>query len=157
MPERIHQYSLNLKWTGNRGAGTSGYSAYSRSHIISKENKAEISASSDPAFHGDRSKYNPEELFLAALSSCHMLWYLHLCAEAEVIVLDYEDRPEGSMKEEADGRGYFQEVILNPVVKVKEATMMEKALQLHDKAGSMCFIANSVNFSVRHHPKIIVD
>jgi organic hydroperoxide reductase OsmC/OhrA len=147
-----HDYKLTVKWTGNTGTGTSNYKAYDRSHTVGIENKPDISGSSDPAFRGDKTKHNPEELLLASLSSCHLLWYLHLCAEAGVIVTDYVDNATGIMVETADGGGHFTEVTLNPIVTVAEKSMVEKADELHKKANELCFIANSVNFRVRHRP-----
>src|SRR5690554_4162732 len=115
---KIHTYTLALQWTGNIGTGTSGYREYARSHIISVKDKAEIAGSADPAFRGDATKHNPEELFLASLSSCHMLWYLHLCADAGVVVTAYRDNPVGYMREHPGG-GQFKQVILNPEVIVE--------------------------------------
>ncbi len=146
-----HQYNLTLKWTGNTGTGTSGYRAYERSHTIMVDNKVEISASSDPAFRGDKTKHNPEEFLVAAISSCHMLSYLHLCAVAGVVVTDYVDHATGMMVETPNGSGHFTEVILNPIVTVTNISMTEKANELHEKANQLCFIANSVNFPVRHN------
>lgn len=145
-----HTYHTNLRWTGNTGKGTETYRGYERSHLISVEGKQTIEASSDPSFRGDKSKYNPEEMFVASLSSCHMLWFLHLCSEASVIVLEYTDAAIGKMTESDDGNGKFSEVILNPVVKVKEEWMIEKTDSLHEKANAFCYIANSCNFPVRH-------
>lgn len=147
-----HQYTLTVKWTGNTGKGTSDYRAYERSHKIITKNKPDITASSDPAFRGDKSKHNPEELFLASLSSCHMLWYLHLCADAGIVVVDYEDNAEGTMLEGEDGGGQFIEVILHPKVTVSDSAMIEEANELHHEANKMCFIANSCNFPVLHEP-----
>ena len=147
-----HQYQLTIQWTGNKGTGTSSYSAYERSHEIIADNKAAILASSDPAFRGDKTRYNPEELLVASLASCHMLWYLHLCSAAGVIVTGYQDNATGTMMETTNGGGYFKEVILNPVVTVTESCMIEKANALHAKANELCFIANSVNFKVGHNP-----
>ena len=145
-----HIYNLSLQWTGNTGKGTDSYRGYERSHRISVSGKPDIEASSDPAFRGDRLKHNPEELFLASLSSCHMLWFLHLCSDAGVIVLEYTDSPLGKMIESDDGIGKFSEVILRPHVKVKEAWMLEKTDPIHEKANAFCFIANSCNFPVKH-------
>lgn len=149
---RQHNYNLTIKWTGNKGTGTSAYKAFERSHIIIVNNKAELLASSDPAFRGDKTKHNPEELLVASLSSCHMLWYLHLCSEAGVIVVDYVDNATGIMMETSNGGGHFTEVTLNPIVIVTENAMVEKANELHKKANELCFIANSVNFPVHHKP-----
>ncbi len=150
--DKTHHYSLTVKWTGNKGSGTSAYTAYERSHSIIKENKPEIFCSSDPVFRGDNTKYNPEELFLAALSSCHMLWYLHLCADNGIVVVDYADNPVGTLKEMENGSGHFTGVMLYPIVTVTEKSMIEKANQLHKKANELCFIANSCSFKVRHEP-----
>ena len=150
--DKVHHYEVSIKWTGNEGTGTSSYRAYSRSHTITVSGKQEISGSSDPAFRGDSTKYNPEELLVASLSSCHMLWYLHLCAEAGLIVLEYTDRATGIMQENKRGGGQFREVMLKPSVVVAEASMIAKANALHKEANELCFIANSVNFPVLHQP-----
>jgi organic hydroperoxide reductase OsmC/OhrA len=151
MPKQ-HHYNLTVQWTGNKGEGTSSYRAYDRNHIILADNKPEILGSSDPAFRGDKTRYNPEELLVASLSTCHMLSYLHLCAVAGVVVVWYTDKAEGIMEETAEGGGHFTEVILYPVVVVSEPSMIEKANELHHRANELCFIANSCNFPVRHQP-----
>jgi len=150
-----HFYSLSVRWTGNNGTGTSNYHAYDRSHIISSQEKPEITASSDPSFKGDKSKYNPEELLLAALSSCHMLWFLHLCADNGVVVVDYKDEPSGTMAENEKG-GRFQVVVLKPTVTVKESFMIDQLDEMHKLAKEYCFISNSVNFPVLHTPVYLV-
>jgi organic hydroperoxide reductase OsmC/OhrA len=114
------------------------------------EGKQPIAGSSDPSFRGDKTKYNPEEMFLASLSSCHMLWFLHFCSEASVIVLEYTDAATGTMTESDDGNGRFSEVVLHPRVRVKDSGMLGKIESLHEKANSFCFIANSCNFPVKH-------
>lgn len=154
---KTHHYETSIRWTGNTGNGTTGYSAYTRAHEISAEGKPVILASSDPSFRGDPAKYNPEELFVAALSSCHMLWYLHLCAVNGVIVTHYEDKPLGTMVEAPDGSGSFSEIILKPRVVVSDKSMVEKSIALHEKAGKMCFIANSVKCEIRHEPESGVE
>jgi organic hydroperoxide reductase OsmC/OhrA len=150
-----HHYSVDIKWTGNKGTGTSEYRAYERSHTIVAGNKIEIPGSSDPAFRGDPTRYNPEELLVASLSSCHMLWYLHLCAEAGVIVTDYSDTAKGTMVETPDGGGHFSEVTLYPLVVVSESSMISKANELHEKAHKLCYIANSCNFPIKHETKCV--
>ena len=151
MPHQ-HQYFLTVKWTGNKGQGTSSYDSYDRSHIITSEGKDNISGSSDPAFRGDVTMYSPEDLLVASLSACHMLWYLHLCSEAGVIVVDYYDNATGTMLESSEGGGHFTEVTLFPVVTVTEQSMMNKADELHKKANELCFIANSCKFPIYHKP-----
>jgi organic hydroperoxide reductase OsmC/OhrA len=148
-----HNYNLTIKWAGNMGTGTSHYREYERNHTIFVDNKPDILASSDPAFRGDKTKHNPEELLLASLSSCHMLSYLHLCAVSGVVVTDYVDNATGIMIETSNGGGHFSEVTLNPVVTVTENSMIPKANELHKKANELCFIANSVNFPVHHKPQ----
>lgn len=147
-----HHYKSTVKWTGNQGSGTSGYQNYDRSHTISVHQKPDILGSSDPEFRGDQTKHNPEELFLAAISSCHMLWYLHFCAEAGIVVVDYEDKATGTIMEAAAGGGKFTEVVLNPLVTITEKSSVKEALSLHQKANQFCFIANSLNFPVLHRP-----
>ena len=145
-----HHYTTIIKWTGNKGTGTDSYRNYERSHEIIIYNKPTIAGSSDPAFRGDATKHNPEDLLISSLASCHMLWYLHVCAEAGVIVTNYIDHATGTMTETANGSGRFTEVILNPIITVTEEHMIAKANELHKKANELCFIANSVNFPVRH-------
>ncbi|UMQ41379.1 OsmC family protein [Chryseobacterium sp. Y16C] len=151
-----HHYKTTIEWTGNKGSGTSNYRDYERSHTISVENKPVIEGSSDPAFRGDKTKYNPEEMLLSSLSSCHMLWYLHFCSEAGIIVTGYIDSAIGTMEETANGSGHFTEAILNPVVTITDEKQIKKAEELHEKANQFCFIANSVNFPVKHIPKVLI-
>ena len=147
-----HHYKVDIKWTGNSGKGTSNYTAYERSHTISVNEKDFIYGSSDPAFRGDKTKYNPEELFVASLSTCHMLWFLHLCSDEKIIVIDYTDNATGIMQETPDGGGRFIEVTLHPNVVVSNASMIEKANKLHHAANKLCYIANSCNFPIHHKP-----
>lgn len=149
-----HQFSARVEWTGNLGSGSSGYQAYERSHTVSVNGKPDIAASSDPVFRGDGSKHNPEDFMISALAGCHMLWYLHLCADAGVVVLKYADTACGILLEVPGGGGHFSEVTLNPVVTVADASMMELANTLHKAANAKCFIANSVNFAVKHNPQV---
>jgi organic hydroperoxide reductase OsmC/OhrA len=154
---KTHTYTLTTEWTGNKGKGTANYRAYDRNYTVSIDNKADILGSSDPVFRGDAHKHNPEELLLAALSSCHLLWYLHLCAEVGIIVVDYTDNAQGLMVETADGGGRFTQVMLCPSVRVADATMIEMAYALHKRANELCFIAKSVNFPVLHQPVCVVS
>ncbi len=151
-----HQYSVKVTWTGNTGAGTRNYKDFERSHTISVPGKPEIAGSSDPAFRGDKGKHNPEDLLLASISSCHMLWYLHLCAVAGVVVTDYTDNATATMVEAPDGSGRFTGVTLHPVVTITDAAMQDKADLLHKEANWKCFIANSVNFEVGHEARYII-
>lgn len=147
-----HHYKTFLEWTGNEGSGTQSYHSYNRNHVVGVAGKHHgILGSSDPYFLGDKARYNPEELFLSSLSSCHMLWYLHICSVHQVIVTDYVDNATGIMEEDETGSGRFIEVTLNPFVKVLDVAMIDKANQLHEEANKMCFIANSCNFNINHN------
>ena len=149
-----HQYESTVRWTGNKGTGTSAYRAYSRDHEIVANGKPTIPASSDADFNGDASRYNPEELLVASLSACHMLWYLHLAAVNKVVVLDYQDNAVGIMEEDADGGGRFVQVTLRPRITVIAQSDLDTATRLHHDAHEKCFVANSVNFPVGCEPVI---
>lgn len=151
---RTHSYDVTVTWTGNRGTGTSGYRAYGRDHDVTADGRPVIAASSEPLFRGDPARWNPELELVAALSQCHMLWYLHLCAAAGVVVTSYTDEAAGAMTEDDDGGGRFTEVVLRPRVIVAAPEMTEAAASLHSEAHAKCFIANSVNFPVRQEPTI---
>ncbi len=149
-----HRYEVTVRWTGDAGSGTSDYRGYRRDHEVHGDGKPAILGSSDPAFRGDATRWNPEELLVAALAQCHMLWYLHLCAAGGVVVTDYTDTPVGTMAMDATGGGQFTDVVLRPAVTVADPSMAEKALALHDQIGALCFVARSVSFAVRHEPSV---
>ncbi|HXD76595.1 MAG TPA: OsmC family protein [Puia sp.] len=153
--EKEHQYRISLDWTGNLGQGTKSYTAYSRDHIVRASGNADIALTSDPAFRGSPGRFNPEQLLVSALSSCHLLWYLHLCAINDIVVTEYRDEARGVMIEAADGGGYFKEVTLCPVVTITDAARIPMAMGLHREAAKKCFIANSCNFPVRHEPNCL--
>jgi organic hydroperoxide reductase OsmC/OhrA len=148
-----HNYSVTTNWTGTDGYGTRDYRSYRRDHVITSGLKPEIPGSSDPAFRGNPERYNPEELLVASLSSCHMLWYLHLCAVNNIIVTAYRDEAHGTMQEREDGGGEFTKVTLRPQVTIASGDR-GKAIELHHEAHRMCFIANSVKFPVEVEPNI---
>ena len=150
-----HSYAVQIRWTGNDGEGTKTYRSYRRDHIVQSEGKPEIPASSDPSFRGDPSRYNPEEFLVAALSSCHMLAYLHLCAVNNVVVVAYTDSASGVMEERPGGSGAFVSALLRPRVTIADGSDPEKARALHHDAHEKCFIANSVNFAVEVEPEIV--
>ncbi|HEX4985071.1 MAG TPA: OsmC family protein [Burkholderiales bacterium] len=149
-----HKYQTTVRWTGNLGGGTTGYRDYSRNHEISAPGKPTLPGSSDPAFRGDPARYNPEDMMVASLSACHMLWYLHLAAVNKVVVLDYRDDASGMMEETADGGGRFLEVTLRPAITVTPESNLDVARTLHHEAHEKCFIAASVNFPVKCEPSI---
>ncbi|CAN7145674.1 OsmC family protein [Caballeronia sp. dw_19] len=152
-----HKYTLQVVWTGDQGSGTSRYDGYSRDHLVRAANKPAIEASSDPAFRGNATRHNPEELFVASLSSCHMLWYLHLCAVNGIVVTGYVDDPVGTMEESTQGSGHFTDVLLRPQVTIGAGGDVKLAGRLHEEAHKFCFIANSVNFPVRCEPSTDVS
>jgi organic hydroperoxide reductase OsmC/OhrA len=152
-----HRYAVDLEWQGDRGDGTASYRAYGRQHAVRAEGKLhEIAGSSDRAFHGDRDRWNPEELALAALSQCHMLSYLHVATLHGVVVVGYTDAATATMHEDGRGGGRLVEAVLRPRVVVAEPGMRELAETLHHEASQKCFIAASVNFPVRHEPSAVV-
>ena len=151
-----HRYRVRSVWTGDRGTGTSGYRDYDRAVTLSIEGKPDVLASSDKPFRGDPSRWNPEDLLLAALSECHLLSYLHACVQAGVVVVAYEDDAEGLMREDGRGGGAFVEVTLRPRVTVAEESMVDAARAAHAQAHEWCFIANSVSFPVHHEAEITV-
>lgn len=152
-----HYYKVKIEWTGNQGQGTLSYKSYNRNHTISAKGKdVDIKASSDPSFLGDTKRYNPEELFLSSLSSCHMLWYLHLCSEHKIVVIAYEDEATAVMEISKNGSGRFKEACLYPKVTIENESMIDKANALHHQANEMCFIANSCNFEIKHQVQTVV-
>jgi len=156
MAGKQHTYSVSVTWTGNTGTGTSRYNSYTRDYTVASPGKPDIAGSSDPAFRGDPKRYNPEDLLVVALSSCHMLSYLHLAAVGGVVVIGYADDAGGVMTQDAKGSGAFSRVTLRPKVTIAATSDPAKARELHHAAHEVCFIANSVNFPVDCEPEIIV-
>jgi len=153
---RTHRYQITNRWTGNLGTGTSDYRSYSRAHELSTEAKSiAIPGTADPLFRGDRARYNPEELLLGALSACHMLWALHWCADAGIVVTDYVDDARGEMVERGDGAGEFTRVVLQPRMTITDASRIEDAIAIHARVHEVCAIARSVNFAVECNPVVL--
>ena len=155
----LHRYAVSVEWTGNTGKGTESYKTYERDHEVRVAGKPAILGSSDPAFRGDPARHNPEDLLVASLSTCHMLWFLHLCARERIVVEAYADEAVGTMREDETGGGRFTEVVLRPVVTVRgqanghaDAATIEG---LHHEAHEKCFIAASVNFPVRCEGRVL--
>ncbi len=151
-----HTYDVMVSWTGNRGTGTSHYRSYGRDHTVRASGPPELLGSADATFHGDRTRWNPEQLLLAALSQCHLLSYLHVCVDRGVVVTGYVDEATGTMATDPDGSGRFTDVLLRPRVTVAEGSMVTAARAAHERAHRLCFIANSVSFPVRHEPTVSV-
>ncbi len=151
-----HRYRVTVRWTGNLGDGTREYRGYSRDHAIEVEGKPPILATSGLSPRSDPSRHNPDELVVAALSSCHMLWYLHLCSEAGVVVVAYTDDADGTLELAPDGTGRFTSATLRPRVVVSSGSP-EVARRLHEEAHRKCFVASSVNFPVACEPSIELE
>lgn len=152
MAHREHHYQVNVEWKGNKGSGTESYKGYDRDYVISADKKPSISGSSDPAFLGDATRWNPEDLLVASASACHKLWYLHLCAEAGISVYTYLDRAEGTMVE--GKKGCFTQIILKPEITLRPEDDIHLAMELHHRAHALCYIANSLNFPMTCEPVI---
>ena len=150
MAPHAHHYSTALRWTGNRGDGTARYEEYGREFTVAVHGKSTLQGSADPAFRGDASLLNPEDLLLVAISSCHLLSYLALCARHRISVLAYDDDATAVMELSADGGGRFTSATLHPRVVVQDAAHVDKAIALHERAHALCFIANSCNFPITH-------
>jgi organic hydroperoxide reductase OsmC/OhrA len=151
-----HPYKTLLIWDGNLGDGTSTYAGYGRQHHVSIDGKADLQLTADPKFRGDAARHNPEDLLLAAVSSCHMLSYLALCARASINVLDYRDEATGELVLDMKGGGRFESIHLHPIVTIADASQRERALELHEKAHELCFIANSCSVPIHHHAEVRV-
>ncbi len=149
-----HYYKSSSLWTGNHGSGTASYEEYGRDFEVHIEGKERLLGSSDPHFRGDGTRWNPEDMMVAAVSNCHMLWYLHLCAVAGVIVMTYKDDAQGVMVEKGNG-GYFESVTLRPKITITADSPLDIARKLHEDAHELCFIANSVNFEIVIDPEIV--
>jgi organic hydroperoxide reductase OsmC/OhrA len=152
-----HRYEARLIWEGNTGSGTASYAGYSRDYRIITEGKPPIGGSADPAFHGDAARHNPEDLFVAAIAACHMLFYLGLCARSGVRVLYYDDNALGELSLRGAGGGRFECIVLRPHVTISADSDDGLARRLHDEAHARCFIANSCSVPIRHEPVIAVD
>lgn len=153
-----HQYAVKIEWQGNTGTGTSSYRGYRRDFEIQQANKPSIAGSADPAYLGDPTRWNPEELLIAALSSCHKLWYLHLCADHKICVLSYVDDALGEMQDDDPlRRGHMTQVTLQPHVVIQNPEHVQLAQSLHEQAHHQCMIANSINFPVYCQPRCEVS
>jgi len=154
---RSHAYTACLTWRGNRGEGTTGYEAYSRDYDVECEGKPVLRGSADSVFLGESSRHNPEDLLVASLAACHMLWYLHLCAVNGVAVVAYEDQAEGVMELNRDGSGQFRTVTLRPLVTITPESDPATAERMHKEANAKCFVARSVSFPVVHEPRTTIS
>ena len=156
MSNHTHKYAARLIWDGNLGEGTADYAKYGRQYRVIVTGKPDLAGSADAAFRGEADKHNPEDLFVASISACHMLSYLALCARKRVVVLAYQDEAKGVMTTTANGGGKFEEVTLHPSVTIASGQDMALALQLHETAHELCFIANSCSVPIRHKATVRV-
>lgn len=152
MDLNTHGYAVDIEWTGNRGTGTSGFRDYGRDHVVRAAGLPDLPGTADPSFHGDRDRWNPEQLLLAALAQCHMLSYFHLAVKHGVGVVAYSDAATATMRLNRDGSGEFIEAVLHPRITLADESRRALADSLHEQAHQVCFIARSVNFPVLNHP-----
>lgn len=151
-----HLFKVALRWSSEREIEGMSNKRFVKNHSISIDGKPDIKISAAKAFKGDASLYNPEDLLLSSLASCHMMSYLYCCSQNGISIVNYKDDAEAFLEVNDDGNGRIVKVILNPIVTVSDSNMIELALSLHKKASELCFIANSCNFPVVHHPKCFV-
>jgi organic hydroperoxide reductase OsmC/OhrA len=157
MSDEPHRYTARLTWDGNRGVGTTSYTTYGRDYHVAIEGKPDLAGSADPTFRGDPALHNPEDLFLIAISSCHLLTYLALCAKHRVNVIAYTDHATGTMELDRRGGGRFTEVVLHPTVTLAPGADRHRAASLHEEAHALCFIANSCSVPIRHEATIVTE
>ena len=150
-----HDYTARIAWTGDRGDGTRRYRGYDRTWLIATQGKPQIECSNDPLLGGDPAKPNPEDLLLASVAGCHMLWYLHLASNAGIVVKAYEDTPVGVGETGQRGEGRFLRAVLRPKITVERGADLVKADALHREVHNYCFIARSVNFPIAYEASYV--
>jgi len=149
-----HLFEGSLRWTGS-ASEVNGKLALARAFRVEFAGKAPIEGSSPAVFNGDDSRHNPETLMVASLMACHHLTYVAVCERSGVKLTGYTDRASGTLAIK-DGKMRMVEVVLRPRVTVADATQLERARELHDKAHANCFMSNSVNFEVKVEPDVTV-
>ena len=147
---KLHDYTAEIVWTGDRGEGTRRYRGYDRTWRIATPGKPVVECSNDPVLGGDPARPNPEDLLLSSLAACHMLWYLHLACDAGIVVQAYEDNPLGTGETGPRGEGRFVRAVLRPRITVERGADLAKADALHHEVHHFCFIARSVNFPIAY-------
>ena len=145
-------YRISLSWS--RNTPDFKYETYARAHRIRFGSGTEIEASSAPGYVGDADKVNPEETFLASISSCHMLTFLAVAAKFRFTVDQYQDEAEAELGKNAEGRVAITRVTLRPKVTFGGDPLPDtkKIQELHEKAHRGCFIANSVTCPIHVEP-----
>lgn len=149
-----HLFKAAINWTSKQNPPDSTKRFYSKSHQIKIEGKPVLEVSAAKAFKGDPELYNPEDLLLSSLVSCHMMSYLYVCSQNGIEVLEYSDNAEATLEVSPNGSGRFVAAKLYPKVKILNPEQIQLALDLHQKANELCFIANSCNFPVMHHASV---
>lgn len=145
----MSNYEVSLRW--KRTTPDFKYETYDRTHLIRAAGGVEIPSSSAPAYLGDAAKVNPEEMFAAALSSCHMLTFLAICAKSGFVLDSYEDDAVALLEKRADnGKLAVTRVTLRPRCRFSGDKVPDEAKlkDLHEKSHRNCFIANSVDCEV---------
>ena len=153
----IHTFETFLTWPADAAQKLPPDPAFSRDGVLAATGKPDIPGSSPAVFGGDATRYSPEELMMLSLSECHMLTYLAIAAKKRLGILKYQDRVTGSLGVGPSGKTQMIEVLLRPRVTVTKGTNLEDVRVMHEKAHANCFIANSVNFTVRNEPEVVEE
>ncbi|QDO92455.1 osmotically inducible protein OsmC [Formosa sediminum] len=145
------QFKISNSWSLEHASKITSKGGSIKTHQVFLEKGKTLEVSAAKPFKGDPSKYNPEELLMAALSSCHFMSYLYVCEQAGITILEYSDTVEGILNLQANGSGAFAKISLNPQVKIENQDQIQLAESLHEKAGNLCFIANSCAFKIEYN------
>lgn len=146
----MSEHRVTVAW--ERTTEDFDYESYSRSHTWEFEGGVTVPASAAPGFRGDAERVDPEEAFVAALSSCHMLTFLAIAARKRLVVDGYRDEAVGVLEKDAEGKLAMTRVVLRPEVTFREAQPPEAVERMHHQAHEHCFIASSVKTDVRVEP-----
>jgi organic hydroperoxide reductase OsmC/OhrA len=153
----VSEHDATIEW--QRQGADFDYKTYSRAHTLSFDGGIHVPASGAPANIPDTAKgpagVDPEQAFVASLSSCHMLWFLHLAWKAKLVVDRYVDHASGILGKNGEGREAMTRVTLRPTVTFSgRQPSAEEHAQLHEAAHYKCFIANSVKTAVTVEPEL---
>lgn len=152
-----HLFKAKLDWNSIPKETISDSKRYTKTHQIAIDGKEILNVSAAKAFKGDPGLYNPEDLLLSSVVSCHMMSYLYVCSQSDITVVSYQDNAEGTLEVLENGSGRFVEIRLNPNVIIKEKEKIAQSISLHTKANELCFIANSCNFPILHFASCEVE
>ena len=146
-----HLFKVKLDWLlSPKKEFQSTPKLFYKNHSIAIAGKPDLELSAAKAFKGDPSLYNPEDLLLSSVVSCHMMSYLYVCSQNGIEVVSYSDAAEATLEVDETGAGRFVEVRLYPKVVISSKEKIDLAIDLHKKANKLCFIANSCNFPIKH-------